>query len=56
MGGVGPSENCVTWGYDFFLLGRGDKPVKGGVDVEMGALPLFHYLTVPLCLLCVWVK
>ena len=37
-----------------FLLERGDKPVKGGVDVEMGeggGLPLFYlqlYISDPL--------
>ena len=29
-----------------FLLERGYKPEKGGVDVEMGELPLFLLFTV----------
>ena len=45
LGGGGGVEN--------FLLERGDKPEKGGVDVEMGRLPLFYYFTVQSYLLCV---
>ena len=59
--GVGPSENWVTcggggggWGQNV-LLERGNKPVKGAVDVEMGGLPIFYYFTVQSYLLCVCV-
>ena len=34
------------------LLERGNKSVKGAVDVEMGGLPLFYYFTVQSYLLC----
>ena len=56
-GGVGTSENCVTWmgGGEVrnFLLERGDKPVKeGGVDVEIGGCH-FLFFTVQSYLLCV---
>ena len=37
------------------LLERGNKPVKGAVDVEMGGLPIFYYFTVQSYLLCVCV-
>ena len=34
---IGPPKNWVTWaGVWNFLLERGDKPEKGGADVEMG--------------------
>ena len=44
-GRVGPSKN---WVGQYFLLERGDKPVKG-VDVEMegGGCYFFYHFTVP---------
>ena len=30
-----PYKNWVTWGVWHFLLERRDKPLKGGIDVEM---------------------
>ena len=45
-GGLGPSKNWVTWVEAKILLERGDNLEKGGIDIEMGGLPLFYYFTV----------
>ena len=44
MGGVGPSENRVTWGgggVQNFLLESGDKPEKGGLMYKWGGCHFF---------------
>ena len=44
-GGLGPSKNWVTWGGGTkFFARKGDKPEKGGVDVEIGGVQLFLLL------------
>ena len=44
-GGLGSSKNWVTWGGGTkFFARKGDKPEKGGVDVEIGGVQLFLLL------------
>ena len=53
-GGVGPSKIELLGGVQYFLLERGDKPVKGGeVDVEMGVCYFFIMLQFN-HIYCVW--
>ena len=45
-GGQDLSKIESLGGFQNFCLKGGDKPEKGGVDVEMGGLPLFYYFII----------